>query len=51
LEAGPGYRFSSIREPGDGDDGEGAIARLSGMYKLKLSEKSDFQQGVTVKTA
>jgi len=50
LEAGPGYRFSSIREPGDGDDGEEAIARLSGMYKLKLSEKSDFQQDVSVET-
>jgi putative salt-induced outer membrane protein YdiY len=50
LEAGPGYRFSSIREPGDGDDGEEAIARFSGMYKLKLTEKSDFQQDLTVET-
>ena len=50
VEAGPGYRLSSIREPGDGDDGEEVIARLSGMYKLKLTEKSDFQQDVTVET-
>jgi len=50
VEAGPGYRFSSIREPGDGDDGKEVIARLSGMYKLKLTEKSDFQQDVTVET-
>ena len=50
LEVGPGYRFSSIREPGDGDDNEEAIARLAGMYKLKLTEKSDFQQDVTVET-
>jgi len=50
LEAGPGYRFSSIREPGDGDDNEEAIARLAGLYKLKLTEKSEFQQDVTVET-
>lgn len=50
LEAGPGYRYSAIREPGDADDEEEAIARLAAMYKLKLTEKSEFQQDVTVET-
>lgn len=50
LEAGPGYRYSAIREPGDADDEEEAIARLAALYKLKLTEKSEFQQDVTVET-
>jgi putative salt-induced outer membrane protein len=44
VEAGPGYRLSSVREAGDGDDEEEAIFRGAGMFSYKFTDKTSFQQ-------
>jgi putative salt-induced outer membrane protein len=48
VEVGPGYRFSSVRETGDGDDDSEAVFRAAGMFSHKLTETTEFQQDLSV---
>ena len=48
VEVGPGYRFSSVREAGDGDDDKEATFRGAGMFNYKITDKTSFQQNVSV---
>jgi putative salt-induced outer membrane protein len=48
FEMGPGYRFSSVREPGDGDDDSEAIFRGAGMFSHKITETTVFRQDLSV---
>ena len=46
LSSGLGYRYSKFdeREPGEGDEREGAIGRLAGDFRYQLSETAHFRQ-------
>ncbi len=47
LEVGPGYRINRLD---DGEKEEDTILRGSGLFALKLTETSSFQQDVSVET-
>lgn len=45
VEAGPGYRYSKLKVEVDGDDAEDeAILKLSGKYRYKFTDTSQFMQ-------
>ena len=47
IELGPGYRYEKIRTGGSEED---AIFRASGLFTLKLTEGSAFEQDLSVET-
>jgi putative salt-induced outer membrane protein len=47
IELGPGYRYEKIRTGGSEED---AIFRASGLFSLKLTEGTSFEQDLSVET-